>query len=146
MEKFTMNNKFQKLALIGMIISIYEINYAQNIDKNNSNNQALNSISLEREKTKTMIDNVNADKSGRLDNANSLGINLKSLPLKNNENKYSNLSTQINDNSENYFSPIVMGQWPELKALNDTKKIINPLSASISPIMVVSYFSLMVQT
>lgn len=127
MNILKMQINYFKIGFISIIINAHDISHSQNTNIQENINQSVNTIGLEREKTKAMIDNVNADKTGRLDNANSLGINLKSLPLKNNEYKYTDLNTQINNNNDNYFSPVVMGQWPELKAINDTKKIINPI-------------------
>ena len=106
--------------------------FAQNSqeNKNNTKNVPDNKIQLEREQTRSMIENVKADQKATLDYSNSLGQKLNMPLLKKNQKietvVLNNTSTNSNSNADSKMTPVVIGQWPDLLPPSDKKLIVNP--------------------
>ena len=94
--------------------------FAQNSQENKNNNQTVpdNKIQLEREQTRSMIENVKADQKAPLDYSNSLGQKLNMPLLKRNPKNetvvLNNSNTKDNSNDDSKMTPVVIGQWPDL--------------------------------
>ena len=106
--------------------------FAQNSQENKNNNQTVpdNKIQLEREQTRSMIENVKADQKATLDYSNSLGQKLNMPLLKRNPKNetvvLNNSNTKDNSNDDSKMTPVVIGQWPDLLPPSDKKLIVNP--------------------
>ena len=106
--------------------------FAQNLQENKNNNKTVpeNKIQLERDQTRSMIENVKADQKAVLDYSNSLGQKLNMPLLKRNPNNetvvLNNSNTKDNSNGDSKMTPVVIGQWPDLLPPSDKKLIVNP--------------------